>query len=90
MTSFHSVRNIRHTHTHTQTERKDIRPQTAQIYNKRISTFPILVTWQSTVYEPLEDGFKNRPKHEGESVKRFNLLAFEFHIQILAHPVCKM
>ena len=61
-----------HTHTHTQTEWTDIRPQTAQFYNERISTDPILITWQNTVYEPPEDGFKKRPKHVGASVKCFN------------------
>jgi hypothetical protein len=55
------------------TERNDIRPQTAEFYNERISTDPILVAWQSTVYEPPEDGFKNRPKHVGASVKCFNV-----------------
>jgi len=59
--------------THTQTERNDVRPQTAQFYNKCVSTGPILVTWQSTVYEPTEDGFKKRPKHVGASVKCFNV-----------------
>ena len=54
------------------TEWNDIRQQTAQYYNKRISTDPILVTWQSTVYEPL-DGFKKRPKHVGASGKCFNV-----------------
>jgi len=38
-------------------ELNDIRPQTAQFYNELISTAPILVTWQSTVYGPPEDGF---------------------------------
>ena len=69
MTRFYSVRNTRNT----QTERNDIRPQTAQFYNEPISTDPILVTWQSTVYVPPEDGFKKRPKHVGESVKCFNV-----------------
>ena len=36
-----------------------------------ISTDTILVTWQSTVYEPPEEGFKKRPKHVGVSVKCF-------------------
>jgi hypothetical protein len=54
-----------HTYTHKQTEWTDIRPQTAQLYNQRISTDPILVTWQSTVYEPTEEGFKKKPKHVG-------------------------
>ena len=40
---------------------------------KVISTDPILVTWQSTVYEPSEDGFKKRPKHVAASVKCFNV-----------------
>ena len=61
MTKFHSVRNTTHTHT-------------AQFYNERISTDPILITWQNTVYEPPEDGFKKRPKHVGASVKCFNPL----------------
>jgi len=41
-------------------------------------TDPILVTWQSTVYEPPEDGFKKRLKHVGASVKCFyvNFSAF--------------
>jgi hypothetical protein len=71
MTRFHSVRNTRHIH------RRAVmtygRPQTAQFYNKRISTDPILVTWQNTVYEPPEDGFKKRPKHVRASVKCFNV-----------------
>jgi hypothetical protein len=65
MTRFHSVRNTRHTHTHTQMEWNDIWPQTTQLYNLCISTDPILVTWQSRVYE---DGFKKRLKHVGASV----------------------
>jgi len=28
-----------------------------------VSTDPILVTWQSTVYEPPEDGFKKRDRN---------------------------
>jgi hypothetical protein len=36
----------------------EVWPQTAQFYNERISTDPILVTWQNTVYEPPEDGLK--------------------------------
>ena len=63
------VRNTRYIHT--QTDCNDIRPQTTQFYNKRISTDPILVTWQSTVYEPPEDGFKKRPKHVGACGKGF-------------------
>jgi hypothetical protein len=43
------------------------------IYNERVSTDPILVSWQSRVYEPPEDGFKKRPKHVGASVKCFNV-----------------
>ena len=50
-----------------------IRPQTAQFYNKRISTDPISVTWQNTVYESPEDGFKKRPKRVGATVKYFNV-----------------
>ena len=45
--------------THTQTDCNDIRPQTAQFYNERISTDLSLVTWQSTVHEPPENGLKN-------------------------------
>jgi len=45
--------------THTQTYCNDIRPQTAQFPNERISTDLNLVTWQSTVHEPPEDGLKN-------------------------------
>jgi hypothetical protein len=33
--------------------------KTAQFYNKRISTDLNLVTWQSTVHGPPEDGLKN-------------------------------
>ena len=51
--------------THIQTDCNDIRPQTAQFYNERISTDLNLVTWQSTVHEPPEDGLKNGPKHVG-------------------------
>ena len=40
--SFHSVSNTRHTHI--QTDCNDIRPQTAQFYNERISTDLSLVT----------------------------------------------
>jgi hypothetical protein len=61
MTRFHSLRNTRHT----QTERNDIRPQTARFYNERMSTDPILVPWQSKVTETF--GFKKRPKHVGAS-----------------------
>jgi hypothetical protein len=53
------------------TKRNNIRPQTAQFYNEHIWTDPILVTWQSTVYEPPEGGFKKRPKHAKASVKCF-------------------
>jgi hypothetical protein len=45
--------------THTETDCNDIRPQTAQFHNERISTDLNLVTWQSTVQEPPEDGLKN-------------------------------
>ena len=45
--------------THTQTDCNDIRPQTAQFYNERILTNLNLVTWQSTVHGPPEDGLKN-------------------------------
>jgi len=38
-----------------------------------MSTYPILVTWQSTVYKSPEDGFKKRPKHVGASVGCFNV-----------------
>jgi len=37
----------------------DIRPQTAQFYNERISTDLNLVTSQSTAHGPLKDGLKN-------------------------------
>jgi hypothetical protein len=37
----------------------DIRPQTAQFYNERISTDRNLVTWQSAIHEAPEDGLKN-------------------------------
>jgi hypothetical protein len=67
ITKFHSERNT--THTQRQTEWNDTRWQIAQLYNERISTDPLLVTWQITVYEPPEDGFKKRPKHVGASVK---------------------
>ena len=45
--------------THTQTDCNDMGPQTAQFYNERISTDLNLVTWQSTVHEPPEDGLIN-------------------------------
>jgi len=51
--------------THAKMEWNDIRPQTAQFYNERTSTDPVLVTWQNTVYGPPENGFKKRPKHVG-------------------------
>ena len=41
------------------TDCNDIRPQTAQFYNERISTDLNLVTLHSTVYEPPENGLKN-------------------------------
>jgi hypothetical protein len=56
---------------HTQMERNDIRPLTAQFYKECMSTDPILLTWQSTVYELPEDGFKKRLKYVGASVKCF-------------------
>ena len=55
------------------TEWNDIRPQTTQFYNERISTDPTIVIWQSTVYEPPEGGFKKRQKHVKASVKCFNV-----------------
>jgi len=36
-----------------------LRSQTAQFYYEHISTDLNLVTWQSTVHEPPEDGLKN-------------------------------
>ena len=45
--------------TRKQTDCNDIRPQTAQFYNERISTDLNLVTWQSIVHDPHEDGLKN-------------------------------
>jgi len=45
-------------HIHTQTDGNDIRPHTAQIYNERTSADLGLVTAQSTVHEPPEDGLK--------------------------------
>jgi hypothetical protein len=45
--------------THSRTDCNEIRPQTAQFYNERISTDLNLVTWQSTVHEPPGDGLKN-------------------------------
>jgi hypothetical protein len=45
--------------THTQTDCNDIRLQTAQFHNERISTDLNLVTLQSTVHEPIEDGLRN-------------------------------
>jgi len=44
-------------HIHTQTNGNDIGPRTAQICNERTSTNLNLVTAQSTVHEPPEDGF---------------------------------
>jgi hypothetical protein len=45
--------------THTQTDCNDIRPQIAQFHSEHIRTDLNLVTWQSTVHEPPEDGLKN-------------------------------
>ena len=42
-----------------QTDCNDIRPHTAQFYNVRLSTDLNLVTWQSTIHGPPEDGLKN-------------------------------
>jgi hypothetical protein len=62
--SFHGKVSLSKEH-HTQT-------LIALFYNERMSTDPILVTWQSTVNEPPEDGLKKRPKHVQTSVKCFN------------------
>jgi hypothetical protein len=51
--------------THSQTDCNDIRPQTAQFCNERILTDLSLVTWQSTVHEPPENGLIMGPKHVG-------------------------
>jgi hypothetical protein len=67
--NLYTLKSNKERQTHTKMEWNDVRPQTAQFYNKRISTDPILVTWQSTVYEPPEEGFKKIPKHVGASVK---------------------
>ena len=56
---------------HTQTDGNDIGPHTTQIYNERISTDLNLVTAESTVHEPPEDGLKNGPKHVGANFKCF-------------------
>jgi len=53
------------------TDGNDIRPHTEQIYNKRTSTDLSLVTAQSTVHEPTEDGPKKGPKHVGANFKCF-------------------
>ena len=45
--------------TRTQTDCNDIRPQTVQFHNERISTDLNLVTRQSTVNELLEEGLQN-------------------------------
>jgi hypothetical protein len=60
MTRFHQDRNPRHTHT---TDDNDIRPHTIQEHNERTSTEFNLVTAQSTVNGPSEDGRKYGPKH---------------------------
>jgi hypothetical protein len=52
---------------HKQTDCNDIWPQTAQFHNQRISTDLNLVTWQSIVQEPPEDGLKMGPKNVGTS-----------------------
>jgi len=44
--------------THTQVDCNDMRPQTAQFHNERISTDLNLVTWQSTVHQPPDNGLK--------------------------------
>jgi hypothetical protein len=62
--TFHDKVSLSKEHqTQRQVEWNDIWPQTTQFYNERISTDPILVTWQSTVYEPPEDGFKKRDRN---------------------------
>jgi hypothetical protein len=57
----HSVRNTvgKEHQTHTLTDCNDIRPQTAQFHNWRVSTDLNLVNWQRTVQEPHEDGLEN-------------------------------
>jgi hypothetical protein len=60
--------------TNIQTDCNDIRPHTAQFYNERISTDLNLVTWQSNVHEPPEDGFKNGTKtYRGKFLSVFNM-----------------
>ena len=51
--------------THIQKDCNDIRPQTAQFCNERISTDLSLVTLQSTVHEPPDDGLIMGPKYVG-------------------------
>jgi len=54
--------------THIQTDGNGIRQHTVQTHNERTSTESNLVTAQSSVHEPPEDGRKYGPKHVGETL----------------------
>ena len=53
-----------------------------EIYNERISTDLNLVTWQSTVHGPPENGLKNGTKHVGALLHLFQLTHIYFHLVV--------
>ena len=63
--------------THIQTDGNDIRLHTVQTHNERRSTESILITAQSTVHEPPEDGHKYGPKHAGATLLKYFKNAFK-------------
>ena len=70
ITRSHPDKSTSHTH---KTDDKHIQPHTAQTINESKSAETNLVTAQSTVYEPPEDGRMSGPKHVGvTSLKVFN------------------
>jgi len=68
----------------------DTGSHTAQFYNKRISTDLNLVTWQSTVHEPPEDGLKNGTETcRGKFLSVFNVKfsAFKSVYSVCVHEL---
>jgi len=71
--------------THTQTDCNHIRLQTAQFYNERMSTDLNLVTCESTVHGPPEDGFKN-----GTETCRGKFLSVLNPLNAELNPICHL
>jgi len=74
--TFRSIVSICKVHL-THTDGTDIRPQSAPFYNECKSTDPSLVTWQSAVYEPPEDGFMRDRNMQGQML---NVLIWDFNV----------